>query len=495
MKEHIFKFEYSIKISIVFVCLFVYTAVFGARPTFSSDIEGIAITDTINKYPAARRHVRMVEVLGVPRAVSYVSKLKKMIELNFSHGNGHLEGKNIITNYWDVLNTDRYYGENGVPAFAVTRKIRDDGTAAARTGDVTAADITGKNLIISNNISSTHQLPSSIRMAIENAVKNEGLGYLGFHGSGDNAGTSWNFYATKLQPTGYNGHGDRHADAPIYPALASIKHVVLEDVFRLGTPGLVSVSVKDIDADGLPVDRSDVLAREVRQEWYRYPRNVEETVTDTDIQVLLKYDARAIPVGTLALGFQFANGNPFNWVLTIGNGRASYLPPGHTYQDDLIDPMRGRDGTVPTNDYMRYIGQLIFFLSNYDTEGFCSTMNDCSNLKLVTEEGLFVYGDDDRELVCNSNTCLNVVSSTLAPVALSQTLRFNSSNLAVEIGEGQNYQIKIYNASGQIVDQLNGSSTNTFNYTPTKALSNGVYFLSVALNGQKAQVKRYAVLN
>ena len=323
--------------------------------------------ENFNKFPPARRHVKFVTFGGDDEifSVANTSKLQNLIYLSYTHGNFHLAGKEILREYWEVL-AQQMYGTVSEPAFSfIRRETPSNGTQSSSNLPAgTVSDIPGHQIIINDNASSVHNTISSLRDAIRNAIVIDGAGYLGFHGSGDNAGTSWKFYADTIQPTGYNGHGNRTQDAPLFRSQNRPNHVVLDGVFELGTPGVFSRSIIDIDPmSGNAVTHDNVPVRWVRQEWYQYPRNVEvrELPSGINLTVLLKYDNRPISSGVLGSQFKFNTGNAFNWVIEVGNGRASYLPPGHIFSDDLGDPMFGtNDGNntqlnVPTIDYHQYI--------------------------------------------------------------------------------------------------------------------------------------------
>src|SRR5690606_16823594 len=78
---------------------------------------GGAQAQTVDKNPAVRTHVKIVD----GQAIKFTSKLKKVVELNFTFGFHHSGSKTIISE--TLTRVADMYGDDGVPAFTVQKHV------------------------------------------------------------------------------------------------------------------------------------------------------------------------------------------------------------------------------------------------------------------------------------------------------------------------------------------------------------------------------------
>lgn len=392
------------------------------------------------RMPAARQHVRIID----GSAIKYTSKLSHVVELNFTFNFHHLDGKPIITR--SLERVARSYAIGGKDAFTLKKVASPSGGTVHAAPPFTLADLLAAEVIVANNISSFDNpaLGAEKRAAIETAIKTEGRGYLGFHGSGD-GGRGWAFYSNDLHPCEYMSMGPR-VPLTVYKHPAGREHLILENILDSGTtPARVPIG---LDAGGNEVIAEGVKTRRMTNEVYKFRRNL---LTDAKysslVTPLLKYDPRNLG-SALDPVYRFPGGNLLSYLLQVGRGRAVYLQPGHE-ADELTLPGTTFDGG--TGDLDRYLAQTLFFLAGYRTEPCDSSCN-----------GLPIVGVDDRIVI------------TPDPVRISRDTR-NASGTALELPDGP-CDVRIMEATGRTVLSLSGFQP-AGRTIPMDGLRPGIYFL------------------
>lgn len=415
---------------------------------------GESLAAVANVNPAARLHVRVVN----GKQMKFTSKLKKVIELNFTLNFNHAEGKPIIDQYLGRVAVD-YAGTGKDSAFSIKKFVGGSGgTSAGLPNPVpTLNDLMSGEVIVDNNISNMNDIPSknaAFATAFETAVKTNGRGVLGFHGSGD-GGTGWSFYTNELHPVDYHAHGNR-TPAPVYLNETEAKHVVNEGILATGTQKAVPMGT---DASGAVVTKT-VTTRNMTNEWYKFGRPL---LTDTKTKDLATCFMRYDPASTdLEPQYRYPGGNPFVWQIKIGAGKAMYLPPGHA-PDELTT---GNSFDGGSGDLEKFYAQALFYLAGYDTAA-CG--DECVGLPIVNDQ--------------NRLTGEKVVS-----VGIS----FNPDRMAFVSGSEKPYVATLFNVSGKAVATKSGKGLEKVEFDQSR-LSPGIYLLSVKVGNKAPAVRRYMV--
>lgn len=427
---------------------------------------GVAQAQT-DKNPAARTHVKIVNGQGV----KFTSKLKKVVELNFTFGFHHSESKPLISE--TLTRVAEMYGEPGTPAFTVQKHVGPNGGASSGlpTPDFTIADLTSAQVIFANQISAmgSNTLGVARRNAIQTAVES-GVGYFHLHGSGDDETRQWNWYTNVLHPMNYASHG-ANTNGPVYKNPAEKKHIVTANVLETGMHETREVPTS-VDASG-----NEVLTQEpvriIRNEWYRFGNDIRTMPEHKDkVTVLSLYDPRDFSNSMLAPQYRRKGGNMYTYLFKVGNGMTHYLPAGH----DNLEIKGGDyafDGKV--GDWDRYFAQVLFFLAGYDQTP-CDA--SCNGLPVVTAE---------NHLTGTTYTGTSIAGGYKL---LPNGVDWHDSRLAFSLAAPVNYRAQVLDVSGKTVLQATGHGTgHTFDQA---ALQPGVYFMRVTMPGIQGPVmKRY----
>jgi hypothetical protein len=407
--------------------------------------------------PAARVHVKIIN----GNAVKYTSKLTHVVELNFTFGNGHQPGKAIITASLDRV--AKSYAANGKDAFTIKKfASANSGSAVGEVVQFTQTDLLAGEVIVTNNISYFNQLQTknaAEALAIENAVKTEGRGILGFHGSGDGGG-GWRFYTEELHPVDYKDHGAR-VPGPVYKNQATEKHIILQGILETGTTA--ATVPMSVDAGGNEVLAQNVKTRMMKNEWYKFGRDLTvDAKYKPLVTPLLKYDPRNLG-SALDPQYRYKGGNLYTFLLKIGQGKASYIPAGHE-NDELLLPGTSFDGG--TGDYDRYLAQSLFYLAGYKTEVCAGTA--CNGLPIV--------GTDD------------IMSSQVYD---GTTALFDAHKMGFTSLFDRKYEAKLTDVRGRTVQSKSGFGRVSHEFEPS-SLKAGIYFMSVKIGSAPAKIQRYA---
>jgi hypothetical protein len=409
--------------------------------------------------PAARTHVRVTN--GV--ALKYTSKLTHVVELNFTFGNTHTEGKQVITAGLDRIM--KSYAMGGKDAFTIKKfTTGNSGSAAGELSNFTLADLMAGEVIVTNNISYLNQLQSKSAAqatAMETAIKTEGRGVLGFHGSGDGGG-GWAFYTNDLHPVGYNGHGSR-IDGSVYKFTDNAKHLILQNILETGTtPASVPMKV----VGGNEVIEPNVKTRLMKNEWYKFARDLTTDATYSPrVTPLLKYDPRNLG-GALEPQYRYKGGNLYTFLLKVGNGLASYVPAGHS-NDELMAAGTTFDGG--TGDYDRYVAQSLFFLAGYKPPEVCANNPSCNGLPIVTSTFMLT-----------------------GETYTGGTAIFHGDRMAFTSLEDAPYEAKLTDVSGRVAAVKRGTGKVEYAFDQS-SLKAGIYFMSVKIGKAPAKVRRFVV--
>lgn len=409
--------------------------------------------------PAARTHVRVTN--GV--ALKYTSKLAHVVELNFTFGNSHTEGKQVITAGLDRIM--KSYAMGGKDAFTIKKfTTANSGSAVGELSNFTLADLVAGEVIVTNNISYLNQLQSKSATqatALETAIRTEGRGVLGFHGSGDGGG-GWAFYTNDLHPVGYNGHGAR-VNGSVYKFTDNAKHVILQNILETGT---TSASVPMKVTAGTEVIESNVKTRRMLNEWYKFARDLtSDAAYAPRTTPLLKYDPRDL-TGPLEAQYRYKGGNLYTFLLKIGNGQVSYVPAGHS-NDELMAAGATFDGG--TGDYDRYVAQSLFYLAGYKPPEVCANNPSCNGLPIVSPT-LMLTGE----------------------TYTGGTAIFHGDRMAFTSIFDEPYEAKLTDVSGRVaaVKRGTGKAEVAFDESSLKA---GIYFMSVKIGKSPSKMRRFVV--
>jgi hypothetical protein len=415
----------------------------------------------VNPNPAARVHVKAVGT----QYYKYTSKLKSVVELNFTLNFNHTDGKKILTNMLGTIAKD--YGTGTDSAFKIKKFIGPGAGASVGlpTTVPTLADLNAADVIVTNNISNMHEIPSksaAFGTAFETAVKTTGKSVVGFHGSGD-GGTGWGFYTNDLHPVNYNAHGAQSAQ-PVYKKASEEKHIISDSIL------LAAVKKMDVpmgvDAGGKEV-KVNTSVRLMKNEWYRFGRNL---LADTKYAPLttcfLLYDPSASSID-LSAQYKYAGGNVYAWMLKVGAGRAFYLPPGH----DGSELNTGDSFDGGTGDLERFYAQTLFFAAGYDSVACTGTA--CNGLPVVDAQN-HLTGK-----ICDA--------ACAGPVSLNFDRDFGFTNMS-----GKAYVAKLTDVSGRVVATKAGKGAEPVQFEKS-SLGSGVYFLSVKVGKEAPVVRRYMV--
>ncbi len=415
----------------------------------------------VNRNPAARVHARIIG----GKYYKFTSKLKTVVELNFTLGHDHAEGKVAWDATLEKVATD--YGVGAVKAFTIKKFIGPGNGASNGLPTIlpTLADFNSAEIIFDNNISGLNNLKTtSVAMAtaFETAVKTNGRSVFGLHGSGD-GGAGWTFYTNNLHPVDYNAHGPQ-TPQPVYVNEVEAKHVVNDSLIRTTT-------TKDVpmgrDATGKEI-RATVPIRLMLNEWYRFGRDLLNDPTYGPLTTcFMRYDPIAISVDDLGNQFKYVGGNPYAWMVKVGAGKAMYIPAGHG-KSELTE---GSSFDGGSGDLVRFLAQSLFFLAGYDST-VCGT-SDCVGVPVV---------DDKTRLtgkICDAG-CSGSVSINFENVVGFQNM------------SGKAYLARLTDVSGRLIATKTGKGIETIHFEKS-TLNPGVYFLSVKVGKAAPVVHRYLV--
>ncbi len=409
--------------------------------------------------PAARAHVRYVDGVWL----KYSSKLTTVVELNFTFGNGHLEGKQVIDAALSRIAKE--YGTGGKDAFAIKRfASSNSGAAVGEQVRFGLEDLLAGEVIVANNLSYLPQILAknpAEAAALEDAIKVGGRAVLSFHGSGD-GGKEWPFYANELHPLNYHGMSYR-TNGPVYKDPAMERHIVLQGVLETGTT-LAEVPTGTDPFTGAEVLATGVKTRLMKNEWYQYPVNIlADRRFQGKVTSLLKFDARNLG-DAFPAQYRYAGGNAFSFLLRVGAGIAGYIQSGHS-DDELT--ARGTSFDGGTGDFDRYVAQMLFFLAGYATAPCMGA--ECDGLAIVSADGML------------TGRVLERGGSLAEPGRLGFTTTSDES-----------YEAKLADVRGRILSRKSGVGRIEYEFDRT-GLRAGVYFLSVKIGKAPAKVRRYLV--
>lgn len=175
---------------------------------------------------------------------------------------------------------------------AMARRLGWSVTVTAHGGVMTPASLRRFDVVVFNNVSGD-VLTLSQRAAFRAFIEGGG-GFVGFHGSGGDPETFWDWYADTLVGARFKGH-------PMNPQFQDAR-IVVEDSPHPVTAGL-----------GRGWTMSD--------EWYSFKNNPRAG----GARVLATLDEASYQPGDLAMGAD----HPIAWTRCVGHGRAFYSAIGH----------------------------------------------------------------------------------------------------------------------------------------------------------------------
>jgi type 1 glutamine amidotransferase len=165
-------------------------------------------------------------------------------------------------------------------------------TFTDRGGAMTPGFLRRFDAVIWNNVSGD-VLTLSQRAAFRDYIESGG-GFVGFHGSGGDPETFWDWYVDTLVGARFKGH-------PMNPQFQQAR-VVIEDAAH-------------------PVTASLGGGWSMSDEWYSFKRNPR----DGGAHVLATLDEKTYAPGDLAMG----DDHPIAWTRCVGRGRSFYSAIGH----------------------------------------------------------------------------------------------------------------------------------------------------------------------
>ena len=433
-------------------------------------IAGLGIPQAqTDKNPAARTHVKIVDGKGV----KFTSKLKKVVELNFTFGFHHSASTPILSN--TLTRVAETYGTEGTPAFTVSSHVGPNGGSSSGlpTPDFTLADLTSAQVIFANQVSAmgSNSLGVARRTAIQTAVEG-GVGYFHLHGSGDDETRAWSWYTNVLHPMNYASHG-ANTNGPVYKNPTERAHIVTANVLETGMDEVREVPTS-VDAGGNEVLTQQPI-RMIRNEWYRFGNDIRTMPEHKDkVTVLSLYDPRDFTTSMLAPQYRRKGGNMYTYLFKVGNGMTHYLPAGHDNLEIMGED--GFDGGV--GDWDRYFAQVLFFLAGYD-ETPCN--ESCNGLPVVTAENHLT-----------GTTFTGGTSIRDGYRLLPDKVDMHDSRLEFSLAAPADYRAQILDITGKSVMQASGHGRRyAFDQS---ALQPGVYFMRVGMPGIQAPVMRRYVL-
>lgn len=420
--------------------------------------------------PAAKVHVKSVN----GTLIKYTTKLKQVVELNFTLNYHHNGGKSIIDNALVRIGAAQGFTVKKLQS-APGQGQSDSGTART-VPNWTIDDLKAGQVIVANNISGLGGVYTSAKAkadAIQEAIEVHGVGYLGVHGSGDQTGTSWPFLANTLHPVAFVNHANQ-TTAPVYKHIAEAKNIVLQ--------GILETKVKTFSVPNEVVGTTEQVAtgingREMKNEWYQFNRQIaDDPAYKPLVTMLLKYDGTKTG-GQLPTQYIRKGGNMYTWVMKAKQGLISYIPAGHD-NTELLDATQGFDGG--SGDYDRYMGQLMMFLAGYTPE-VCAGAN-CAGLPMVDS--------------LNRLTGTTVTIRGFAPSEVVKSeLNFTDKKIAFYTPyEGKKFEAKVVDMHGRVVAVKTGKGEGFFEFDQSK-FKHGVYVLSVKVGSLQPKFKRYAFLS
>jgi hypothetical protein len=212
-------------------------------------------------------------------------------------------------------------------------------------------------VIVSNNLSLLNLLPErhpAAAAAFETAVRQEGRGVLGFHGSAESSSTRWDFHEQCLNPRHYVMHGSI-VPVPVYKDERQSNHLALEEVLVTGTPREVPMGV---DGDGNELLRKDVVTRNVRNETNTYARDIlADSLFGPLTTPLLRFDVRSLSTTDFPRQYRHAGGIPNAFILQADRGKSAYIAAGHDPEETTIGASSFGAGT---GDFERLYAQMLF---------------------------------------------------------------------------------------------------------------------------------------
>lgn len=419
--------------------------------------------------PAAKKHVKILN----GAAYKFTSKLKTVVELNFTMGYHHSAGKQVL-----ATGLARVAKNNG---FLVKRIVGPGNGGSTGVPYFTLTDLMAGQVIVANNVSQfgNTMLGGAKQSAIQQAIETYGRGYLGIHGSGDNTYNGWPWFTNALHPVGYQGHG-ASISVPVYRHLAEAQHIVLQGTFQTHTT--VATIPNELNANGQEV-LDPAPTRMIKDELYRYARDISRDPAYKDkVTMLLKYDSRNVPVSNLPAQYKRKGGNLFSYLYKVGSGQTSFLPSGHD-NSDLLDPATGFDGG--SGDFDKYFGQLLYFLAGYEMTP-CDA--GCNGLQIV---------DANNRLTGNvqgaaAGGAFFAATTGIEGLDEAPGMHFTNGTMGFASTFDEPFHAALVDVAGKVVAQKSGSGRTQQEFSKA-GMKEGIYFLSVKIGRNAGSTKRYVV--
>jgi hypothetical protein len=381
--------------------------------------------------PAAYQHVRYLH--GQP--FLFTSRLRQVIDLRFTLGDGHEEGKRELSASLDRIAAQ--YGKDGAPAFAIQRVPETlDSKSMYLVPPMVPGMLLSGDVIVANNVSNfaSRNLGSDWRVALQEAVETAGKGFLAVHATGEYVSQTWDWLNHELLPVQYTGHYMR-VPAPVYKEKSAATHLVLEGILQAGTDSGTALPEAALPGGSSSLSDTIRFRRAICQQFMIGNDFCREDAYRDRCTLLMKMDFTGLD---LPRQFLIPGGNPYSWVHKVGAGVSGYIHGGH--QRDEILGKTGFDGGV--GDWDRYVAQMLFFLAGYRSEP-CTAA--CGGLPIV---------DDRDRLTGERYQSLRALGN---PDAERAALRFDPDGYGFRIASGMRFSAYLTDVSGRIAWSRSGS--------------------------------------
>lgn len=314
------------------------------RTAFRSGLSAIVLCAALgNGWPQARVSLaeqRTITVNGQSKLVTSklsrlnanTSRVRSVMNLNFTFGFHHYEGKSVIGS---MLN--RFAAQEGWTVTHFHFQDRNHPAIDDRS-KITLAELNKNMVIFANHISNWgNQGNSPLNLAVQDYLEHTGGGMVLMHGSGDSQEAGWTYYREKLHPVNFRFSGNIRPGTIFRPASA-IAHPVLEG-------GILSEG------------------KVINGEWYDYQNHISRM--NPLAEVLMMVDPASCSDCNLIGVDILPGGTPISWVMPVGKGWVGYFGEGHSDQTLTQFTQEVWD---------RFFKQMLFYVAGYDTTSLVSAL-------------------------------------------------------------------------------------------------------------------------
>ncbi len=386
---------------------------------------------------------RVIEIDGAQYRLT--SKLKSVVNLNFTFGYHHNDGKPLINE-----TIQRLAEQEGWEYEYVTNHSQ-----------VNSNLLSSHQVVVGNNISgfNTGTFSNTSEEAVQQFIENGG-GFFSFHGTGDGEGNQWPWYEEVFHPVDYQGHANR-TNCNVYVEETAREHVIFEGLEQLD----------DVTMYG---------------EWYRMGEHITKNAPDAE---LLWYATVENCRGVWDAQHIHEEGQHIMWVIPIEKGKHLYFPFGHDALE--VDPF-------PGNSWEQLIKQGLYYVAGYDTvalapaKGCTDPAADNTTADATEDDGTCTYTGCPNQAAenyfCKTNndafpcvasngyTAADISDDSSCAVSINRQ-KFGNPSMSVRhmnVFIPDPHAIQITNVNGAVVFSQNASEAG--NYDLSK-LQPGLYII------------------